>query len=72
MTRALAQIDLPERAAQVVNEVKANPVLLAILIGIGVITAAIFLLGIVKQAFKAAVFGGLLSVGAWYWYFNVR
>ena len=74
MVSLLAQIpdDLPERAAQIVDEVKANPVLLAMLIGIGVITAAIFLFGIAKQAFKAAIVGGLLSAGAWYWYFNIR
>ncbi|HLA68024.1 MAG TPA: hypothetical protein VJP05_11110 [Acidimicrobiia bacterium] len=74
MFRFLAQIptDFPERAGQIVDQVKANPVLLAMLIGVGVITAAIFLWGITKQAFKAAIFGGLLSVGAWYWYFKVR
>jgi transposase len=74
MVSLLAQIpdELPERAAQIVDEVKANPVLLAMLIGIGVITAAIFLFGIAKQAFKAAIVGGLLSAGAWYWYFNIR
>jgi len=74
MFSVLAQIpdDLPERAGQIADQVKANPVLLAMLIGVGVLTALIFLWGIVRQAFKAAIFGGLLSVGSWYWYFNVR
>lgn len=74
MITMFAQIpdDLPERAGQIVDQVKANPVLLAMLIGVGVITAVVFLWGIVKQAFKAAIFAGLLSVGAWYWYFNIR
>ena len=74
MITMFAQItdDLPELAGQIVDQVKANPVLLAMLIGVGVITAVVFLWGIVKQAFKAAIFAGLLSVGAWYWYFNIR
>ncbi|MFH1103820.1 MAG: hypothetical protein V1757_02585 [Actinomycetota bacterium] len=74
MITMFAQIpdDLPELAGQIVDQVKANPVLLAMLIGVGVITAIVFLWGIVKQAFKAAIFAGLLSVGAWYWYFNIR
>lgn len=74
MLRLLAQIpgDLPERAGEIADQVKANPVLLAMLIGVGIITAFVFLWGIARQAFKAAIFGGLLSAGAWYWYFNVR
>lgn len=55
-----------------VETVKANPVLAAILIGIGVITLAIFFWGIAKQAFKAAFIGAVLSAGAWFWYFNIR
>ena len=57
---------------EIIDTVKANPVLLAVLIGVGVFTAGIFLFGIVKQTMKAAIFGGLLSFGAWYWYFNIR
>jgi hypothetical protein len=74
MVRILAQLpdDLPDKAGQIVDQVKANPVLLAMLIGVGVLTAIIFLWGIVRQALKAVVFGGLLSAGAWYWYFSVR
>ena len=74
MLTVLAQIpdDLPERAGEIADQVRANPVLLAMLVGIGVITAFIFFWGIIKQAFKAAIFGGLLSAGAWYWYFNIK
>ena len=36
------------------------------------LTAAVFVWGIMKQAIKAAIFGGVLSVAAWFWYFNVR
>ena len=63
---------IPENAGEIVDTVKANPVLLAMLIGVGVITAFVFLWGIMKQGIKAAIFGGVLSVGAWYWYFNIR
>jgi transposase len=74
MLQVLAQLpgDLPDKANQIVDQVKANPVLLAMLIGVGVITAVIFLWGITKQVFKAAIVAGVLSVGAWYWYFNIR
>jgi hypothetical protein len=62
----------PEQVQETVETIKANPVLAAVLIGIGVLTLGIFLWGIVKQAFKAAIVGGLLSAGAWFWYFNIR
>jgi Flp pilus assembly pilin Flp len=52
--------------------VQANPALLAALIGVGVVTALIFVWGVVKQFFKAAFFAALASAGAWYWYFNIR
>jgi hypothetical protein len=61
-----------EQAAQIVEEIEANPTLAAILIGVGVLTALLFVWGIVKQFFKAAIFAGLASAGAWYWYFNIR
>lgn len=64
--------DVVERADEIVNTVKANPVLLALLAVIGVVTAVVFLFGVVRQAFKAALLGGLLSAGAWYWYFSIR
>jgi hypothetical protein len=61
-----------EQAGQIVDEVKANPTLAAILIGVGVLTALLFVWGIFKQFFRAAIFAGLASAGAWYWYFNIR
>ena len=64
--------DLKERGTEIVETVKANPTLLTALIIIGVLTAFVFLWGVIKQIFKAAVFGGLASAGAWYWYFNIR
>ena len=69
----LAQIPtISENAGQIVDQVKANPQLLAILIGVGVLTAMLFVWGIMKHAIKAAIIGGILSVGAWFWYFNIR
>lgn len=65
-------ITIPENANEIIETVKANPVLLAALIGVGVLTAFVFVWGIMKQAIKAAIFGGVLSVGAWFWYFNIR
>ncbi len=64
--------DVVERADEIVDTVKANPALLAVLAVIGVITAVVFLFGVLRQAFKAAFIGGLLSAGAWYWYFTIR
>lgn len=64
--------DLAERAGELVEQVKANPVLLGILVVIGVITAVIFLFGVVKQSIKALLVGGALSAAAWFWFFNLR
>jgi hypothetical protein len=64
--------DVRDRADEIIETVKADPTLLAILIGIGVLTAGLFVWGIVRQFFKAALFAGLASAGVWYWYFNVR
>ncbi|MCJ7726912.1 MAG: hypothetical protein MUP76_11075 [Acidimicrobiia bacterium] len=61
-----------EQGKELVEAAKADPVLLAVLIGVGVITLGIFFWGISKQLFKAAIVAGLLSVGVWYWYFNIR
>jgi Flp pilus assembly pilin Flp len=61
-----------DQLGQIVDQAKADPALLAILIAVGVITAIVFLWGVVKQVFKAALVAGLLSAGAWYWYFNIR
>jgi hypothetical protein len=63
---------LKEQVGQIADQVEANPALLGILAAIGVITALLFVWGIFKQAFKAVLFGGLLSAGAWYWFFNIR
>ena len=59
-------------ADQIVDTVKANPTLMWILIGVGAFTALVFVLGIMKHAFKAAFLGAVLSVAAWVWYFNIR
>ena len=72
MLLAQIPITIPENAAEIVDQVKANPVLAAVLVGVGLLTAAVFAWGIMKQAMKAAIFGGLLSVATWYWYFNLR
>jgi hypothetical protein len=63
---------IPSNAGQIVEQVKANPVLLGLLILIGLLTAFLFFWGIFKQTIKLAIFAGALSVGAWYWYFNIR
>ena len=63
---------LPDSAGEIVDTVKANPALLAVLIGVGVLTAILFFWGIMKQGIKAALFGGVLSAAAWFWYFNIR
>jgi hypothetical protein len=65
-------IELRDRADEIIGEVQANPALLAILIGVGVLSALLFVWGVVKQFFKAAFFAALASAGAWYWYFNIR
>ena len=64
--------DLQERGEEIVETVKANPGLMWTLVGVGVVTALIFVFGIIKHAVKAAVFGAVLSVAAWIWYFNIR
>lgn len=65
-------ITIRDNANEIIDTVKANPALLAVLIGVGVLTAFVFAWGIMKQAIKAIIFGGVLSVGAWIWYFNIR
>ena len=61
-----------ETVTQIVEAAKADPALLAVLVGVGIITLAIFFWGIAKQLFKAAIVAGLLSAGVWYWYFNIH
>ena len=63
--------DVRQRADEIVGTVRENPTLAAVLAVIGVLTLVLFLWGIVKQVIKAAIVGGVLSAGAWYWYFNV-
>lgn len=65
-------LTIPENAGEIVDKVKANPLLAAILVGVGVLTLAIFMWGIMKHVMRAALFGGILSVLVWYWYFNIR
>jgi hypothetical protein len=63
---------LPEEIQQGIETVKADPVLMWTLVGVGAFTALIFVLGILKHAFKVAFLGAVLSVAAWIWYFNIR
>ncbi|HUG74820.1 MAG TPA: hypothetical protein VMM81_04000 [Acidimicrobiia bacterium] len=60
------------RAGEITDQVRANPELQRLLIGVGIVTAAIFVLGILKHAVRAAVIGGILCVAVWLWYFNLR
>lgn len=71
MSRFLLQTEVPEQVTEVIEAAKADPVLAGALIAVGVATAGLFFWGIAKQLFKAALFGGLASVGVWYWYFNL-
>ncbi len=73
MSSILSQVStIPKNAEEIIDTVKANPVLLAMLIGVGLLTAALFVWGLMKHVMKAAIFGGLLSFATWYWYFNIR
>lgn len=47
-----------------------NPVLTAILVIVGILAIAGFFYGVVKSAFKAAFFFGVVAAGAWFWFFN--
>ncbi|MEX2322536.1 MAG: hypothetical protein WEA29_02040 [Acidimicrobiia bacterium] len=60
------------RAGEITDQVRANPELQRLLIGVGVVTAAIFVFGILRHAVRAAVIGGILCVVVWLWYFNIR
>ena len=64
--------DFSQRAGEIVDKAKENPTLAAILLVIGLLAIVVFFWGIVKQAFKAALFAGVLGAVAWFWYFNVR
>ena len=63
---------VPEQVGEVIEAAKADPALAAALIAAGVATLAIFVWGMTKQLFKAALFAGLASAGIWYWYFNIK
>ena len=63
---------LPGEIQQGIETVKANPTLMWVLVGIGALTALIFVFGIIRHAIKAGVIGAVLSVAAWIWYFNIR
>jgi hypothetical protein len=52
--------------------VRADPVLMWVLVGVGAVTALVFVVGVIKHAFKSAILAGLLCAGAWYWYFNIK
>ena len=52
--------------------VGADPVLAGLLIAIGGLALVGFVYGIVKAAWKAAFFAGILGAAAWFWYFNIR
>lgn len=64
--------EVKDRADDIIQTVKADPTLLTILIVVGVVTLGLFVWGMTKQVFKAALFAGLASAGVWYWYFKVR
>jgi hypothetical protein len=61
-----------DKASQLVEQVRANPVLMWVLVAVGAVAALVFVVGVIKHAFKSAILAGVLSAGAWYWYFNIR
>jgi hypothetical protein len=63
---------LPQNVQEGLETVKADPVLMWTLVAVGAVTALVFIIGLMKSAFKAAVLGGLLSAAAWIWYFKIR
>ena len=63
---------LPEQGEEIIQQINSNPQLKWTLIGIGAFCALVFVFGIIKHAFKAAILFAVLSVAAWIWYFNIR
>jgi hypothetical protein len=68
---------LPEGVADLIPDnlleaAGADPVLAGLLIAIGGLALLGFVYGIVKAAWKAAFFAGILGAAAWFWYFNIR
>ncbi len=47
-----------------------DPALLAVLAIVGGLAVLIFVWGVVKSAFKAALFAGVVGAAAWFWFFN--
>ena len=47
-----------------------NPVLVAILVLVGILSVIGFFYGVAKSAFKAALFFGVVAAAAWFWFFN--
>jgi len=74
MLHFLFQTDdvVPDQVGEVIDAAKTDPVLAAALIAAGVATLALFVWGLSKQLFKAALFAGAASAGVWYWYFNIK
>jgi hypothetical protein len=58
-------------AGEVIDRVRDHPELQRVLVGVGAVTATIFVVGIVKHAIRSAIIGGVLSAAAWFWYFSV-
>ena len=50
----------------------ADPLLAAILIGVGALAVLVFLFGVFKSAFKAAFLAAVVGGGAWIWYFSIQ
>ncbi len=58
--------------AGLLESASADPVLAAILIGVGALAVLIFLFGVFKSAFKAAFLAAVVGGGAWIWYFSIQ
>ncbi len=61
-----------EQGREMLETAKAEPLLLAVLIGLSVLAAVVFFWGMAKRLFKSAIIAGVLGAGAWYWYFNIH
>jgi hypothetical protein len=61
--------EVQETARDIAQRFRDDPAFMWTLVAIGVITAGVFIWGVVKQTFKAAIVAALLCVGAWTWFF---
>ena len=61
--------EVQETARDIAQRFREDPAFMWTLVAIGVITAIVFIWGMFKQTFKAAIVGALLCAGAWYWFF---